>query len=346
MKASKRDFWKFRQYQQLIKKLFSNEEWESFKEVKEIPQETSDRMYDFIAGKIKGLKQKEEDRDNFRLKVLYAGKYLTAACVTIFIGLSLWFVSPKVKNAPTQMPVSSNLQTAKLETIWKEFRNTGTQNRLVQLPDSSVADLSPNSTLRYERSFQKKFRDVFLTGKAHFNVRKDPNRPFSVHAGGLKTTALGTTFTINTAASNHRTSVVLHTGKIVVRVNVGASKPVYISKPGAGILFDQALQTAELIKAPGKSKPVAETSFHREGTAMIMKNIPLPKVIALLNEAYHVNITAIGKDTDHITYTGTVDPSKEEIGQVLNVICLINGLSYIQNSEQEFIIQKSNKQTQ
>lgn len=346
MKASKRDFRKPRQYQQLIKKLFSNEEWNSFQEMKNIPEETSDRMYDFITGKIQSLKKKEENRKDLRVKLLYAGKYLAAACVTICIGLALWLVAPKDTAAPTHLSVSPRLTSENPGPVWQEIRNTNNNSRRVQLPDSSVVDLSPNSSLRYEKGFQRKFRDVFLIGKAHFKVRRDAERPFSVHAGGLKTTALGTSFTINTAASKHRTSVILHTGKIVVSTSSGAEQPVYISKAGAGLIYDPERQTAELLKAPAKPKVVAETFLHREGTAIVMKNIPLPQVIAVLKEAYNVNITAIGEDIGHITYTGTVDPSKEQIGQVLNVICLINGMSLSQDAEQEFILQKSNKQTQ
>lgn len=347
MKASKRDFRKPRQYHQLIKKLFSNEEWQSFQERKEIPEETSDSMHDFIARRIQSLKEKEENRKDFRLKLLYAGKYLAAACVTIFIGLALWLVTPEDAAAPKLSSASAEpAATAKLNTVWQEVRNTENSTRRVQLPDSSVADLSPNSSLRYEKGFQKKFRDVFLIGKAHFKVRRDLERPFSVHAGGLKTTALGTSFTINTAASRHRTSVILHTGKIVVSTSSGAEQPIYISKAEAGLIYDPERQTAELIKAAAKAKVIAETSLHREGKAIVMKNIPLPQVIALLKEAYKVNITAVGEDIGHITYTGTVDPSREQIEQVLNVICLINGMSLSQGTEQEFFLQKSNKQTQ
>lgn len=314
--------------------------------MKEIPEERSDKMYDVIAGRIQSLRNKEENRKDFRLKLLYAGKYLAAACVTLFIGLALWLVAPNDAAAPKHLPVSVLPGMAKVNPVWQEIRNTAGHIRRVRLPDSSVADLSPNSSLRYEKGFQKKFRNVFLIGKAHFKVRRDPKRPFSVLAGGLKTTALGTSFTINTAASRHRTSVILHTGKIVVSTDSDAEQPIYISKAGAGLMYNPEQRTAQLIKAPAKAKIVAETSLHREGTAIVMKNIPLPQVFALLKEAYNINITAIGEDIGHITYTGTVDPSKEQIGQVLNVICLINGMSVSQGAEQEFILQKSNKQTQ
>lgn len=346
MKASKRDFWQFRQYPQLIKKFFSNEDWQSFQHVNEIPKEKSERMYDFIAIKIQGINQKEEKRNDLRLKLLSAGRYLAAAAVTMFIGLALWMAAPENAVKPKHLTVPPELQTVKLNVIWKEIRNAENNILRVQFPDSSIAYLSPHSALKYEEGFQKKFRAVFLIGKAQFQVKKDPERPFSVHAGGLKTTALGTSFTINTTALKLRTSVILHTGKIVVRSNSNTGQSIYISKAGAGLIYDQARQTTELIKSPAERKPVMVTSFQREGTAMIMKNIPMPKVIALLNEAYHVNITVVGKDIGHITYTGTVDSSKEQIGQVLNVICLINGMDYIQNSEQDFIIQKSIKQTQ
>lgn len=300
-------------------------------------------MYAVILGKINNTNEKDQKRKELRFKLTYITRYLSAACITTILGFSLWHMVLKEPVTPKNLQAAAHAPALRRSTVWMEVKNTENRIRNIQLPDYSVVSLSPQSSLRYEKDFQKKFRDVFLIGKAYFKVKRNPERPFSVHAGGLKTTALGTSFTINTSESKHRTSVVLHTGKIVVSQTSGTQQPIYIAKAGNGLLYDTQLQTARLTKAAARPKLIPETSLHYEGTALVMKNIPLPKVISLLKESYQVNIITIGKDIDHITYTGTVDSSREQIEQVLKVICLINNLTLSRGAEQEFILQKSNK---
>src|SRR5205085_10866254 len=66
----------------------------------------------------------------------------------------------------------------------------------VILQDNSVISLSPGAVIRYDVPFQNNRRDISLTGEALFNVAKDKTKPFTVYAGSLTTTALGTQFKI------------------------------------------------------------------------------------------------------------------------------------------------------
>ena len=343
MRAPKRNFRKPREYQKIIHQLFSNEEWLAH-QPEEVPDATSEKMQAFIMEKIGIVAEKESYRKDFRMKLIYVGKYLSAACLISVLGFALWQLTLKAPVLPQQAQHSRSSEA--LSEIWTEVRNTGTELQRVQLPDSSFVNLSPKSSLKYQQKFSQKLRDVYLSGEAYFKVKKNPNRPFSVYAGGLKTTALGTSFTINTAASRQHTSVVLHTGKIAVRQTTVFAEPIYISKAGGRLLYDTQHHTVKLTQSSPVKKTVPESSFHREGTALVLKNIPLQKVIVLLNEAYQVNINSVGEDIAHITYTGTVDPSKEPLEQALKVICLINNLNLSLGANQEFIIQKSNKQNQ
>ncbi len=344
MRAPKRHFRKVREYQKIINQLFSNEEWQSHQAQEEIPDATSEKMRAFIMEKIGVARDQEAYRKDFKMKLIYVGKYLSAACFITIVGFALWQLTLKAPVMPRQ--VQNSIARQAPSEIWTEVHNRGNELQRVQLPDSSIVSLSPKSSLKYAQKFSQKFRDVYLSGKAYFKVKRNPNRPFSVYAGGLKTTALGTSFTINTAESRRRTSVVLHTGKIVIRQTNTIAEPIYIARAGGGLMYDTQDQTAQLTNVKPIKKAVPESSFYRRGSALVMKNIPLQKVISLLNEAYQVNISTAGKDIANITYTGTVDPAKEQLEQALQVICLINNLNLSRGANQEFIIQKSNKQTQ
>jgi len=93
--------------------------------------------------------------------------------------------------------------------------NSGREIRKVILADGSIIWLKPDSKLKYPKNFKKRGeRIVNLTGKALFEIEKDPSRPFVVHSGELTTTVLGTSFNID--ASGENIEVVVLTGKVSV----------------------------------------------------------------------------------------------------------------------------------
>ena len=83
----------------------------------------------------------------------------------------------------------------------------------VNLPDGSVVRLRPSSAIavslgRHERHIQ------LLRGEAHFTVAKDAARPFVVEADGVGIRAVGTAFSVTTAAGS--VEVLVTEGKVGV----------------------------------------------------------------------------------------------------------------------------------
>lgn len=299
-------------------------------------------MYAFILRRVDIAREKEAYRENFRLKLLYTGKYLAAASVITLVSFGLWFLATPNSGKPVGNPIAKlNRQTI---SQWEEIRNTGANTHKILLPDSSVVKLYPKTSIKFAKIFKKDSRSIYLTGKAFFEVKKDPKRPFSVYAGGLKTTALGTAFTINTDESGNRISIKLHHGRIAVSNSVIPSQPVvYMAKAGSGLIYDPAMKTAVVIPVSKPSKLVPEASIIHEGSIITFKNIPLFRVMQILKETYQVSITAETSIIGNTTYTGTVDSQKETAEDVLKVICIINNLTLVHSEgTQEFIIKKHN----
>jgi transmembrane sensor len=71
--------------------------------------------------------------------------------------------------------------------------------RRIDLPDGSVVTMGPDSALALAFSEERRIIRL-LAGMSYFNVKSDPNRPFSVLAGGLNATALGTAFDVSSDA--------------------------------------------------------------------------------------------------------------------------------------------------
>ena len=84
---------------------------------------------------------------------------------------------------------------------------------LVTLSDGTRVMLNANSTLEYPASFDD--AEVRLKGEAHFEVTKNPHRPFVVKAGEMQTQVLGTIFDVK-AYRKDAPKVTLMQGKVKV----------------------------------------------------------------------------------------------------------------------------------
>ena len=69
------------------------------------------------------------------------------------------------------------------------------QQRTLKLPDGTVVFLNTNSQIKVD--YSQAYRSInLLQGEAHFEVAKQPDRPFRVYAGRGRVQAVGTAFTV------------------------------------------------------------------------------------------------------------------------------------------------------
>lgn len=113
--------------------------------------------------------------------------------------------------------------------------NTAGQKSRITLPDGSVAWLNSESVLEYPEEFGK-VRELRLQGEAFFEVAKDSLRPFIVKSGPITTTAIGTSFNVESFDSENEIQVSLVTGK--VKVEVADKKNIHLD-PGYQVKYDK-----------------------------------------------------------------------------------------------------------
>lgn len=90
------------------------------------------------------------------------------------------------------------------------------EQRIAQLADGSKVTVDANSHLSID--FQDNSRNLrVVAGRAHFQVAKDPSRPFNVAAGSNTVTAIGTAFSVE--VRKQRIAVTLFEGRIQVAGN-------------------------------------------------------------------------------------------------------------------------------
>ncbi len=120
----------------------------------------------------------------------------------------------------------------------------GSQTKII-LPDSTVVWLNSGSSLKYNRSFGKKNRDVALSGEGYFEVKKDKSKPFLVHTLELDVKVLGTVF--NVSAYNDDNNVVVNLIKGAVNVSLPNFKNagLLIMKPNEKLVFNKQTKKIE-----------------------------------------------------------------------------------------------------
>jgi transmembrane sensor len=364
---------------EVINKLLSDQDWLAHQEDAQLTEQQSGKMYDHILEhtqpqhqervspieqsrqkiqshqKETNLPQEQElpEGQNYtaslRPLMYRITRYATAAVVFVALGFALWTFRWRPQ-PHADIEVSAIQKDMVFPVQWELVSNKTSKVKKVRLPDRSTVALYPGGTIKYETLFRKPNRDIYLSGKAYFKVQKNPYRPFSVYAGGLKTTALGTSFTINTIAGHQQTSVKLHTGKIVVSPELASSrqKAVYLTAAESVLMYNTVLQVASLVHQRTSIKPVAkqpvfEKVLERNGNTLTIKNIPLAEVIKLLSESYQVSIQSDARDIDNITYTGVVNLEKDSIESVLQVIALVNNMTVSKGEQDTYKLQKSNK---
>ncbi|UCS91801.1 FecR domain-containing protein [Echinicola marina] len=108
------------------------------------------------------------------------------------------------------------------EIIWITKAAAKGVKKIVHLPDGSEVTLNSDSEIRYPSSFETE-RTVELNGQAFFDVVKNPELPFMVRSGELKTTVLGTSFDISAYPQDQEFHVAVVTGKVKVDTENGVT---------------------------------------------------------------------------------------------------------------------------
>ncbi|MGS2763240.1 FecR family protein [Sinomicrobium sp. M5D2P9] len=194
--------------------------------------------------------------------------------------------------------------------------------REIMLPDGTRVVLNVDSSLRYSGTFRDSLREVFLTGEAYFEVKKDVSRPFIVRAGDMNVKVLGTSFNVRSYSEDHNTRTTLIDGAVEIESAYGA--PVKL-KP---------LQTASLGRK-GKRIEVKRVSAEevvswKEGK-LIFKETLMEDVLEDLERRYDVKFDIRSEVLYDYLYTGTFD--NLTIDEVLKVLKISSPIQYKKENE-------------
>jgi transmembrane sensor len=290
--------------------------------------------------------QSIENRRKAHARVIRIRRFAAAAClIGIFF---LGFLVIGVKKSEPNSSLSMEHTVAPHTNDQVIIIRTADQKERIVLPDSSIVELSKGATIKYAIPFRLK-RDIELTGQANFKVAKDRTKPFTVFAGGLATTALGTEFGVTAIDGVNKILVKLFEGKVVVRSinnnSKGWNKDVYLS---AGQQLKYDLETAlvsvgKIRTTDGKLLAKSRNNISKEpgvdeGRDLIFNGTSLPDVLEQLARYFDTKISFNKEEISRKHFTGTISKT-DSLAIILKVIAQMNDLQ-VASGDTGFVVEK------
>jgi transmembrane sensor len=194
-----------------------------------------------------------------------------------------------------------------------------TYTRYLSLPDGSSVVLHSGSNLSFPESFDGKTREVVLSGEAYFDINHNPEKPFIIHTGKVKTTVLGTAFNIR--ADDRQVIVSVTRGK--VRVENG-SQVLAVLTPNEQVKFDVPEQKMTHQKVNAND---IVTDWTKED--MVFNGISFEEIVEILSKRYGVKVQ-LGNESLKNCKVRASFSGKEKLEQVASVLCGIKNGEYEQ----------------
>jgi len=177
------------------------------------------------------------------------------------------------------------------------------------LPDSSLVILSSNSTIRYNKNWQKNaVRKVWLDGEAFFHVKPKQvtnSIKFQVYAGQATVEVVGTRF--NVLNRNSQTNVVLTSGKVNFKVKEGLKERQIALVPG-----DMISITKDSLSPKKKKINVQQFPVLKENK-ILFENTSIRKIVLLLREQFGVNVRLQDSAIADLKVSGSFPLNNEKV---------------------------------
>lgn len=244
-----------------------------------------------------------KEKSLFDVRILFK-----VAAVFVFGILLSWYFYPRNE----EIPVKSNI--AYLE------KAAGLGEKLsFALPDGTRVWLNSNSKLAFPSLFDDSTRTVELIGEGYFEVAKDENKPFKVITNNSITTAIGTSFNIN-SKSKDKLKISLITGIVAIE-DMELNIENKILQPTEQILINKTSKNFEI-----RNFEIESEIAWKEGK-LIFENNTFDEVIQKLIEWYGVEFSF--ENTKNVKWNFSGEYKNQSLELVLK------SMSYVEDFEFE-----------
>jgi transmembrane sensor len=225
-----------------------------------------------------------------------------AAAAAVFVTMSSHRAAPVVPAVPS---LAAHTYTTRVG-----------QRDSVLLADGSRVMLGPDSRLVVPGDYGVSARSVNLNGDGYFDVRHDGAKPFTVRVGGALVEDIGTTFTVESDATNE-TSVAVMTGSVRLRASDSPANGGAVLAAGdrGSLSVDGRVTAYPHAVVEGDAAWITGTLAFRDA--------PLAQVSAELRRWYGVELHVV--DSSLLARRVTASFNGETADQVLRIIGLTLG---------------------
>lgn len=187
------------------------------------------------------------------------------------------------------------------------------QKSSLTLPDGSKVWLNSASKLTYTSDYNSKDRNIILDGEAFFDVARNENLPFIVHANGMAVQALGTKFNVKAYSDETEVTAILVEGS----VKASAAGVDLLLLPYFVASYDRS--TDEMVSTYVSDREHAVPWIKNE---ILFSNDSLKDIASVLERMYNVTVVFENEKIADYTYTGLIRNNSLQ-----NILELISGTS-------------------
>ena len=146
----------------------------------------------------------------------------------------------------------------------------------------------------------KRQREVYLNGEAYFEVAKNAEKPFIVHAADLNVKVLGTKFNVSSYPDEPNIKVSLVEGRVKVSTASDGVDKFYLS-PNEQAVYDKAKKTLS-VRAVDAGSQVAWTTGR-----LVFVNETLFHILKTIGKKYDVQILIQSRKMNTEYFSGSID---------------------------------------
>lgn len=235
----------------------------------------------------------------------------------------------------------------------------GSKSKVI-LPDGTQVVLNSGSKLLFKEGFGNSHRSLDLSGEGYFNVAKNKELPFVVHAGNLFVRALGTEFNVKAYPEEKNIETILIEGAIQVSRNIeeGKKEKLVDLLPKQQLVYNKTVDSIyvnvteekdryidlrnlakpaipTIVFEKTKVDPIIYTTWKDDSWSIYRKT--LLDLATELERKYDVTIVFENESLRKIKFSGTL--RDESIEQVLSAIRLASPIDFKINGKMVNILE-------
>jgi len=289
---------------------------------KEAPGQNIDQVFDRITTRITPVEeiavQALKNKTNYSIWLKVAAVIVLMACG--FLAYKTFLTA----NQPAA------------ELVWKLANTPAKSVKKLTLADGTTVTLNAVSELKYPENFSSNTREVYLTGEAFFDVKKDAKHPFIIHTDKIQVKVLGTAFDVKAYKNDTFTETTLIRGRVEVQLNENTNQKFILQPKDKFVLDNQKNEgSMQRLTYYTEEDPNNIIEIAWINNMLTFKNIDFASILNQLERRYDVKIICKDEKLKKQKFTGQF--KREGVSDILNVLGSVVPFNYERKGQTIYI---------